>query len=329
MVAQVMSAPRSACRSRSRRRGGEHLRPRICAAVLLVAVAALVAGCGSAGAPGASSAASRLQVVAGENFWGSIAAQLGGSRVDVRSIIVNPGTDPHSYEPTPSDARTLAGSQLAIVNGAGYDNWASKLLEASASSGRVVLNVGHLLGLSQGANPHRWYFPADVQRVIAAITADYERLDPAAAAYFASQRVAFETHGLSRYDQLRAQIRSRYAGVPVGYSESIFQGLGEDLQLKLLTPYSFVKAIAEGSEVTAQDKRTVDHQAEAREIKVWVFNSQNVTLDVQRVSEIARSNSIPIATVTETLSPAGDTFEQWQVAELEDLERALHAATGR
>ena len=68
-----------------------------------------------------------------------------------------------------------------------------------------------------------------------------------------------------------------YAGVPVGYSESIFEGLGEDLQLKLLTPYSFVKAIAEGTEVTAQDKRTVDAQAEDQKIKVWVFNSQNVT----------------------------------------------------
>jgi zinc/manganese transport system substrate-binding protein len=296
-----------------------------------VALAAFAAGCGSAGSPVASSAGggSRLQVVAAENFWGSIAAQLGGAKVDVQSIIVNPATDPHSYEPTPKDARTLAGSRLAIVNGAGYDNWAAKLLEASPSSGRVVLNVGHLLGLGEGANPHRWYFPADVRSVIAAITADYERLDPAAAGYFDARRVAFETRGLARYDELRVQIRARYAGVPVGYSESIFQGLGEDLQLKLMTPYSFVKAIAEGSEVTAQDKRTVDEQAESKRIAVWVFNSQNVTPDVQRVNEIARAKGIPIATVTETLSPASDSFEQWQAAQLEGLARALHAATGR
>ena len=91
--------------------------------------------------------------------------------------------------------------------------------------------------------------------------------------------------------------------MPVGYSESIFQRLGEDLALKLLTPYSFAKAIAEGSEVSARDKQTVDEQA-AGEIKVWVFNSQNVTPDVQRVNEIARAEGIPIATVTETLSPA-------------------------
>ena len=81
--------------------------------------------------------------------------------------------------------------------------------------------------------------------------------------------------------------------------------------------------------MTAQDKRTVDEQAEGRRIKVWVFNSQNVTPDVQRVNELAKAAGIPIATVTETLDPAGDTFEQWQVAELEGLLRALHQATGR
>ncbi len=326
-----MSLRRSPCRSRSPGRAAGQARPRFGVGVILVAVAAFAAGCGSAGSPVANSsgAGAKLQVVAAENFWGSIAAQLGGAKVDVQSIIVNPDTDPHSYEPTPKDARTLAGSQLAIVNGVGYDNWASKLLQASPSSARVVLNVGHLLGLGEGANPHRWYFPADVLSVIAAITADYERLDPAAAGYFAAQRITFETRGLARYDELRAQIGARYAGVPVGYSESIFQGLGEDLHLKLLTPYSYVKAIAEGSEVTAQDKRTVDQQAESKQIAVWVFNSQNVTPDVQRVNEIARAKGIPIATVTETLSPADETFEQWQATQLEGLARALHAATGR
>ena len=70
-------------------------------------------------------------------------------------------------------------------------------------------------------------------------------------------------------------------------------------------------------------------QAEARRIKVWVLNSQNVTPDVERVSEIAEAKGIPVATVTETLSPASESFEQWQVAQLEGLQRALHKATGR
>jgi zinc/manganese transport system substrate-binding protein len=319
---------------------------------MLVALAVFAAGCDSArpsasgggsgasvGGTGAANAgigattgagsAGRLRVVAAENFWGSIAAQLGGPKVEVESIIVNPATDPHSYEPTAKDARMLAGAQLAIVNGLGYDGWASRLLEADAGEGQAVLDIGSLLGLQDGENPHRWYFPQDVYKAIDAISADYERLDRSDAAYFADRRRSFEAVGLRRYDELRRQIRARYAGVKVGYSESIFQGLGEDLGLKLMTPYSFVKAIAEGNEVTAQDKRTVDEQAEKRQIAVWVFNSQNVTPDVQRVTEIARADHIPIATVTETLAPAGATFEQWQVSQLEGLARALRRATGR
>jgi zinc/manganese transport system substrate-binding protein len=291
--------------------------------------AAWLSGCGTAAEGGAAGAAGKLQVVAGENFWGSIAAQLGGAKVQVRSIITNPDTDPHSYDPTAQDARTIAGARLAIVNGVGYDEWASKLLAASPAAGRVVLNVGALLGLKDGDNPHRWYYPADVFAVIKRIVADYDKLVPGAKSYFAQRQRAFETGSLARYDELRREIRARYAGVPVGYSESIFEGLGEDLGLKLLTPYSFVKAIAEGTEVTAQDKHTVDRQAEEHKLEVWVFNSQNVTPDVQRVNELAHAAHIPIATVTETLAPASDNFEQWQVAELQRLAYALHEATGR
>jgi zinc/manganese transport system substrate-binding protein len=249
--------------------------------------------------------------------------------VEEQSIIVNPSTDPHSYEPTAADARTIASGQMTIVNGIGYDEWASHLLAANSTSGRAVLDVGSLLALGQGDNPHQWYSPAHVHTVIDRIVADYDSLRPADAAYFARRKRTFETVGLARYDELIHQIRTHYAGVPVGYSESIFQPLGEALGLKLLTPYSFAKAIAEGSEVSARDKQTVDRQASDRQIEVWVFNSQNVTPDVQRVSELARAAKIPIATVTETLSPASDGFEQWQVAQLEHLRSALHEATGR
>ena len=299
-------------------------------ALLLFALAALaLGGCNRSGGPAHGGDGAKLQVVAAENFWGSVAAQLGGAKVRVRSIIVSPGTDPHSYEPTAQDARTIAGAQLAIVNGIGYDDWAPRLLAASPLDGRAVLNVGSMLGMREGENPHQWYSPRSLQRVIAAIVADYDRLDPGAAAYFATRERSFQTHALARYDQLRRQIRARYAGVPVGFSESIFQPLGEDLRLRLLTPEGFAKAVAEGTDVSAAEKQTVDTQARQRLIKIWIFNSQNVTPDVQRVNEAARQAQIPIATVSETLTPASDSFEQWQVAQLEGIERALHEATGR
>ena len=305
-------------------------RVQLCATVAVAAcIAAFAAGCGGSTPSTAASSSAKLQVAAAENFWGSIASQLGGSKVAVTSIIVNPNTDPHSYEPTAADGVTIARSQMAIVNGIGYDTWASKLLAANPSSGRGQVEVGKLLGLSDGDNPHQWYSPSSVQRVIAAIVSEYKRLDPKDAAYFEQRRSEFDASGLAEYNRLRSEIRSRYAGVPVGYSESIFQPLGQDLGLKLLTPYSFAKAIAEGTDVSAADKQTVNRETEDGAIKVWVYNSQNATPDVQRVNQLARAAHIPITTITETLSPASASFQQWQTAELRSLMAALHQATGR
>ena len=144
---------------------------------LLGGLALLLAGCGGSGVS-SSASAGKLQVVAAENFWGSIASQLGGSKVAVNSIIVNPNTDPHSYEATASDGVLVARSRMALVNGLGYDGWASKLLAANPSSARVVLDVGNLLGLREGDNPHQWYSPASVRRVVDAVASEYARLDP-------------------------------------------------------------------------------------------------------------------------------------------------------
>lgn len=296
---------------------------------LLAGCGVLMAGCGGLASSPAGASAGRVPVVAAESFWGSIARQLGGDRVAVSSIIVNPNIDPHAYEPSASDAIALARSKLAIVNGLGYDSWAAKLLAADPARTRAVLNVGDLLGLQQGDNPHQWYSPSSVQRVIDQLVADYKRLDPEHAAYFDRQRQRLQIQGLARYDQLRREIRARFAGVPVGYSESIFQPLGQDLGLRLMTPVSFATAIAEGSDVTAADRQTVDAQARDHAISVWVFNRQNATPDVQRVNQLAKGAGIPIATVTETLAPASDSFEQWQDAQLSDLLGALHRATGR
>jgi zinc/manganese transport system substrate-binding protein len=271
-------------------------------------------------------AATQIHVAAAENFWGSLAAQLGGDRVQVTSVITNPATDPHDYEPTAVDARAFAGAQMAIVNGIGYDPWASKLIAANPVKNRVVLDVGNLVGVHAGGNPHRWYSPANVQQVIAEIVRDYSRLDPQDAQYFARRKSQLETTGLRRYKSLIATIRRRFHGTAVGASENIFTPLAQALGLELVTPASFLKAISEGAEPTAAEKTTIDRQVARKQIKVWVFNGQNSTPDVTRLTDAARRKGIPVTTITETLTPAAATFEQWQVRQLKALEAALARA---
>lgn len=302
-----------------------------------VAVLVAVSGCSTASTASSDNAADAgsttgsktIKVVAAENFWGSIASQLGGAHVQVKSIINNPNADPHDYEPTAADGRLVAGAQYTIVNGIGYDAWADKLLSANPESGRTDLKVGDLVGIKPGGNPHRWYSPDNVHQVIEKITADYKKLDPADAAYFDARKTTFETKTLAPYNTLITDIKAKYANTAIGASESIVTPLAEGLGLKMLTPESFLDAISEGTDPTAKDKQTIDRQISEKQIKVYVYNSQNATPDVQAQVKAAKAEGIPVATVTETLTPAGASFQAWQVRQLQGIEKALGQATGR
>ena len=74
-----------------------------------------------------------MSVVAAENFWGNIAAQIGGDRVKVTSIITNPAADPHLYESNAANAAAVASAQVVIENGLGYDTFMSDLLGSSGA----------------------------------------------------------------------------------------------------------------------------------------------------------------------------------------------------
>lgn len=299
------------------------------AVAALAVLASVTSACATSSASTGSGASNgKITVVAAENFWGSIAKQLGGEHANVTSIITNPDTDPHDYEPTTADGRTIATAQLVVVNGIGYDPWATKLVAANNSANQTVLNVGNLVGIPVGGNPHRWYSQANVYQVIAQITADYQKIDPADAAYFTQQKQTFETKTLAQYNSLITDIKNKYAGTPIGASESIVTPLAQTLGLTMLTPESFLDAISEGNDPTAADKATIDAQIRNKQIRIYVFNSQNSTPDVQAQVNEAKAEGIPVTTVTETLAPASDTFQQWQVSELEGIQAALAQATG-
>jgi zinc/manganese transport system substrate-binding protein len=269
----------------------------------------------------------RLAVVVGEDVWGSLAAQLGGDLVSVTSIVTNPNADPHDYEPTAADARLVASAGFVIENGIGYDTWMQRLLDANPSSRRDVLNVGDLVGVAPGGNPHQWYSPASVEHVIDAISAEYTTRDPAHAADFGALKEHLETIGLRPYQDAIRAIRSAFAGAPVGASESIFAEMAPALGLDLLTPPTFLVAISEGTEPTATDKAAIDEQIRSRGIRVYVENTQNTTPDVLRQVEACRAAGIPVATITETLVPEGASFQDWQTRQLVGLLAALNAST--
>ena len=212
-----------------------------------------------------------------------------------------------------------------IENGIGYDPWAPKLLSADQSHPKV-LDVGTVVDVADGGNPHRWYNPGDIQEVERQLVSDYRTLDPANASYFSAKASRFNTDSLKQYDEAIASIRAKYSGTPVGASESIFAMLAPALGLDLITPPTFLRAISEGTDVTAGDKETIDSQIKDHLIKIYVYNSQNVTPDVQAQLTEVKVEHIPFATITETLFPASSTYQAWQSRQLAGIDAALAKA---
>jgi zinc/manganese transport system substrate-binding protein len=99
--------------------------------------------------------------------------------------------------------------------------------------------------------------------------------------------------------------------------------------LNLITPYSYLKAVSEGEDISAADEATVEQQITQKQIKILVYNSQNTPNNIQALINKAKANNIPVATITETLSPATDSFQQWQSSQLQGIQTALAQATGK
>ncbi|MGH2494848.1 MAG: metal ABC transporter solute-binding protein, Zn/Mn family [Ktedonobacteraceae bacterium] len=265
-----------------------------------------------------------LNVVAGENFWGSIATQLGGSRVNVTSVVSDPNADPHQYQSNTNIARSFAQASYVILNGAGYDSWGQKLLDANPQSGRKVFTVANLLGKHEGDNPHFWYNPTYVEQVSSQITKDYQALDPADAAYFTRQHAAFET-ALDGYHSRIAEIKTKFAGQKVGATESIFVYMANALGLDLISLPEFMSAVSEGNDPPASSVVAFQQQVRQKQISVLVYNVQTITNITTMMKQLASQQNIPIVGISETIQPASASFQDWQTAQLQALQNALNA----
>ena len=268
-----------------------------------------------------------IQIVAAENFWGSLVSQLGGTHANVTSIVSDPNTDPHEYESNPANAIAITNAQLVIVNGAGYDTWALDIISAESTPNQIVLNVQELINQSVDANPHFWYSPYYVNDTVAAMYKDLVKIDPTDTAYFHQQYASLNSSLWESYMSLEAQIKHAYSGAPVASTESIFVYMANATGLDVVSPVAFMQAVAEGNDPPAQSIVQFEQLLDGgnSSVRVLVYNEQTVTPLTQTIKALAAQNQIPTIGVTETIQPPTVTFQVWMQAELINLQNALNA----
>jgi len=262
----------------------------------------------------------KLGVVAAENFYGDIAQQIGGNRVDVTSILNNPDQDPHLFETTPAIVRQIAAARIVVFNGADYDAWMDKLLKAGPRADRTVITAAELVNRKAGDNPHVWYDPGTMPAVARALADAFSKADPAHAADYAARLETFVA-SLKPIAGKMAEIRATYADVAITATEPVFSYMASALGLKIRNE-RFQMAIMNDTEPSARDIAAFERDLKEHKVRALVYNKQTGTKLTQRMLDIARRSKVPIVGVTET-EPAGISYQDWILNQLTDLQRAL------
>lgn len=287
--------------------------------VIVLGATLLLSACG-----GSTAASGKLGVVAAENVYGDIAAQIGGPQVSVTSILTSPSADPHLFEPGTSSGLAVAGAKVVLQNGLGYDAFMTRLENAAPSKNRVVVTLADVLGIhGKDANPHLWYDVPQLDRIATAIAGAFARADPSHAVAYRHRLRRFE-RSLTPLRHEVAAIRTRFGGAPVAYTEPVPGYLVAAAGLRNLAPDSFTRLIEEGTEPSPSAVAAMSTLVSEHRIRVLLYNSQAVSPITARLRSAAEKAGIPVVPVSETLPPHL-TFQQWQL----DQARALAAALAR
>lgn len=291
------------------------------AAVTAMVLTACGASSGTSSTAKGACPVAAVPVVVSVDQWGDIVKQLAGDCGAVTTIFKSSAADPHDYEPTPADIAKFTGAKLVVINGLDYDPWADKAV-ATLDRKPTVVDAGKVVALYGGDNPHIWYGPDDVYQLADVVTAKLKVLLPKGAAYFEQRHRAWRT-SMRPYDGEIAKIKRVASGTTFVATEGVFSYMAKALGLKDTTPRGFATATANESDPSPGDLHAFERALESGAADVLIANTQTQGAIASQVRNTAKSASVPIVNVTESVPPGFSTFEAWQVSQLRALARAL------
>jgi zinc/manganese transport system substrate-binding protein/manganese/iron transport system substrate-binding protein len=159
--------------------------------LLTAAVSAGATGCQD-GAP----ASGEPLVVATTTQVGDMARNVAGDRAEVRQLL-HPGSDPHEYEPRPSDARSLSQATLVVRSGGEVDEWLEGLTDQAGGDAETVTLIESVQ--REGEDPHWWQDPRNGIKAVEAIRDALTEADPGGAKAYRANAQRYAT-SLKRLD---------------------------------------------------------------------------------------------------------------------------------
>ncbi len=263
-----------------------------------------------------------VDVVAAENTYGDLVQQIASIHAHVLSVISDPNVDPHEYESNVDDARQIADADFIVENGGGYDDWMDKLMATTRNSKRGVIKAFDIAPKHLKENEHVWYNPDNVLAISQKILDVLRQKDPADGAEFDTNFAVLKA-AIQKLDARLADLKAKFENTPIALTETIFLYQSELMGLKVLTPWDFDKAIAEGNDPTPADAIEAEKELTSHQAKILVYNVQTVTTITTKLQDDAHILNIPVVPVSETMPP-GEHYQSWMSKQLDVLEAALN-----
>jgi ABC-type Zn uptake system ZnuABC Zn-binding protein ZnuA len=280
-------------------------------AVAVVLAVLLAAGCSGSGGDGKDGPGGELRVVATTTQVADLAANVGGARVRVTSLL-KPGVDAHDFEPSPADIETIARADLVVKNGVGLDAWLDDVIESSGFDGPVIdASQGVRLRQVGGQpDPHIWQDPGNAGVMAANIERGLSAAEPAAAATFRANLDAY-TKQLQALDaKVQRQIDS-LANRKLVTNHDAFGYYIDRYGLQFVG--SVIPSFDSSAELSGRDIRDLVAKIKATKVKA-VFSE--TSLPPRTAETIAREAGVKVvegedALYGDSLGPAGsdgDTY---------------------
>jgi zinc/manganese transport system substrate-binding protein len=282
-----------------------------------------------------------VDVVVSVGQWGDIVKQLGGDCATVTTVVASAAIDPHDFEPSVGDIAAFSDAQLVVVNGGGYDNWASSAVE-NLDQPPALVSAAQVAGLGapeeeHGAeenptehaghgdvDPHLWYAPDIVAEVSAAISDRLAATSPDAADYFAERSTTWMAE-LDDYLAAVDEVRTVAAGRSYAATESVFDRMAAAVGLTDATPEGYRRAASNESDPAPGDLTEFEQALAAGSIDVLIYNTQTSGSIPEQLRGAAEDAGVPVVEVTESPSADHGSFLAWQLDQLEALSDALGA----
>ncbi len=255
-------------------------------------------------------------IVAGVTQWAALASQVVGSDAKVASLLSDPNADPHSHEASTSDAAHVAQANVVIENGAGYDTWLTKLVQAASSSPKTI-DVANLMNVKTGSNPHIFYDVAAAERLVRALRTT---LSPPAKYPGVAARSTALLAQLGATQRSIAVLRATCADVSVAATEDVTGYLLNAIGVKVVTPESLRLAIGNSVDPPVQGLALALRQL--RQHPAFLVNNvQTATPLTNEMVAQARASRVPVINVTETMT--GSNYVTWINGVVEKIRAVL------